>query len=82
VSSREGSAVGALTGALTDVGIDDDFIKWLEDQLTPGTSALFVLTSDATLDRVHDEFHGQHAELISTNLSHEQEAHLREVFAD
>lgn len=77
-----GAAVGALTGALTDVGIDDDFIKRLKEQITPGTSALFVLTSDATLDRVHDEFHGQHAELISTNLSHEQEAHLREVFAD
>lgn len=77
-----GAAVGAVSGALTDVGIDDDFIKSLKEQITPGTSALFVLTSDATLDRVHEEFHGQHAELISTNLSHEQEAHLREVFAD
>ncbi|MDH6282427.1 DUF1269 domain-containing protein [Prescottella agglutinans] len=77
-----GAAVGAVSGALSDVGIDDDFIKRLKDQITPGTSALFVLTSDETLDRVHEEFHGQHAELISTNLSHEQEAHLREVFAD
>lgn len=74
--------MGALTGALTDVGIDDDFIKRLEDQITPGSSALFVLTSDETLDRIHEEFQGQHAELISTNLSHEEEARLREVFAD
>ncbi|SLJ82524.1 Predicted membrane protein [Mycobacteroides abscessus subsp. abscessus] len=50
--------------------------------MTPGTSALFVLTSDATLDRVHEEFRGRTAELITTNLSHEQEARLREVFAD
>ncbi|MCX0272410.1 DUF1269 domain-containing protein [Nocardia zapadnayensis] len=50
--------------------------------LTPGTSALFALTSDATVDRVHEAFHGQSAELVSTNLSHEQEATLREVFAD
>lgn len=34
------------------------------------------------INRGGEEFHGQHAELISTNLSHEQEAHLREVFAD
>lgn len=77
-----GAGIGALTGSLTDVGIDDDFIKQLKDSITPGTSALFVLTSDATLDRVHEEFKGQRAQLISTNLSHEQEAALREVFAE
>ena len=46
------------------------------------SSALFVLTSDETLDRIHEEFQGQHAESISTNLPHEEEARLREVFAD
>ncbi|WP_280486219.1 DUF1269 domain-containing protein [Nocardia farcinica] len=77
-----GAGIGALTGALADVGIDDKFIARLREQVTPGTSALFVLTSDATLDRVHEEFRGPTAELITTNLSHEQEARLREVFAD
>lgn len=67
---------------MADIGIDDDFIKEVRDKLTPGTSALFALTSDATMDRVHEAFHGQSAELVSTNLSHEQEAALREVFAD
>ncbi|MCK0091978.1 DUF1269 domain-containing protein [Rhodococcus sp. F64268] len=82
IGAAVGAGIGALTGSLTDVGIDDDFIKNLKDKITPGTSALFVLTSDATLDRVHDEFKGQKAELISTNLSHEQEATLRSVFAE
>ncbi|MCF8587503.1 DUF1269 domain-containing protein [Gordonia sp. HY285] len=77
-----GAAMGALTGALTDVGIDDDFIESVRDKVTPGTSALFVLTSDATLDRVHEEFAGQSPTLISTNLSHAEEATLRDVFAD
>ncbi|UGT61913.1 DUF1269 domain-containing protein [Nocardia asteroides] len=76
-----GAGIGALTGALTDVGIDDGFIARAKEKITPGTSALFVLTSDATLDRVHERFAGQRAELLSTNLSHEQEAKLREVFA-
>lgn len=77
-----GAGLGALTGSLRDVGIDDKFIARLKDQITPGTSALFVLTSDATLDRVREHFNGQHAELLSTNLSRDQEDKLREVFAD
>lgn len=77
-----GASIGGLTGAFAHLGIDDHFIGRLKDQITPGTSALFVLTSEATLDRVHERFSGQHAELISTNLSADQEAKLREVFAD
>ena len=78
-----GAATGALAGSLADVGIDDGFINRVRDQVTPGTSALFVLTSDAVVDRVHDAFTGgPQAELIVTDLSPEQEAALREVFAD
>jgi uncharacterized membrane protein len=46
------------------------------------TSALVVLSSDAALDKVRDAFTGQHPELIHTNLSGEEEAKLREVFAE
>jgi uncharacterized membrane protein len=76
-----GAATGALGGALTDVGIDDDFIRETRDKITPGTSALFVLSSGAVMDKVHDAFRGQHPELIHTNLSDQQEQALREVFA-
>ena len=48
--------------------------------VTPGTSALFALTSGAVQDKVADEFRGTEAELIGTNLSDEQEAQLREAF--
>jgi uncharacterized membrane protein len=77
-----GAAAGALGGSLTDVGIDDDFIAAVRSKVTPGTSALFVLSGDAVLDKVKDAFAGQHPELIHTNLSDEEEAHLREVFAE
>ncbi|MGW8590482.1 DUF1269 domain-containing protein [Dietzia sp. NPDC055877] len=77
-----GAGIGALSGSLSDVGIDDSFINQLKEKITPGTSALFVLTSDAKVDRVHEEFRDQRAELVSTNLTHDQEAALREVFAD
>jgi uncharacterized membrane protein len=54
----------------------------VRDKVTPGTSALFVLSSDAVLDKVTDAFAAEHPELIHTNLSTEQEAQLREVFAE
>jgi uncharacterized membrane protein len=77
-----GAAAGALVGSLSDVGIDDEFIKRTRDQITPGTSALFVLTSDAVVDKVQEAFAGQRAELLFTNLSKAQEDTLREAFAE
>jgi uncharacterized membrane protein len=74
-----GAATGALIGSLSDVGISDSFIRSVRDKVTPGTSALFLLSSDAVIDRVKQEFTGEDAELISTNLSAEQEAQLREA---
>jgi uncharacterized membrane protein len=78
-----GAATGALSGSLSDVGIDDSFINRARDQITPGTSALFVMSSDAVIDRVRDAFEGHEpSELLFTNVDHEQEAALRQVFAD
>jgi uncharacterized membrane protein len=64
------------------VGFDDDFIRSVRDKVTPGTSALFAMTSSAVTDRVLDNFRGTRAELISTNLSAEQEAKLRQAFEE
>ncbi len=76
-----GAASGALFGSMRDVGISDDFIRDVRTKVTPGTSALFVLTSGANQEKVAEEFRGVQAELIRTNLSDEQEAQLREAFA-
>jgi len=77
-----GAGMGAMVGSMSDVGIDDEFIKDVRDRITPGTSALFVLTSDAVQDKVRDVFAGQRPELISTNLTNEQEEALRAAFAE
>src|ERR687894_1697160 len=77
-----GASTGALSGSLADVGIDDDFIRQVREQVTPGTSALFALTSGATaVDKVVDELKQYDFEIISTNLPEEQENQLREAFA-
>lgn len=75
-----GAAAGAMGGALSDVGIDDDFIKSLRERIDPGSSALFVLTRGAVVDKVLDEFGHLQPELIHSNLSGDQEDRLREVF--
>lgn len=78
-----GAGVGAITGAFTDVGIDDKFIKEVRSQVTEGTSALFLLTSDVVMDRVLDAVHqqGLHPELIASSLSQADEDKLRAAFA-
>ena len=81
-----GAAIGALSGKFADVGIDDSFIKNVRDQVTEGTSALFLLTSDAVIDKVSDRVKAAEAaglpkpEMIATNLSNEEEAQLKESF--
>jgi uncharacterized membrane protein len=77
-----GAGLGALTASMADVGIDDGFINSVKQRVTPGTSALFLLTSEAVTDRIKDTFDDLSPELIASNLSAEQEAKLREVFIE
>lgn len=76
-----GAAMGALGGHFADYGIDDAFIKNVRGKVTPGTSALFLMTTGAVMDKVVDEFKGMDFELITSNLSKEQEEQLRTAFA-
>jgi len=75
-----GAAMGALAGHFAHYGISKDFIEQLRSKITPGTSALFLLTRGAVVDRVAEAVKGQQFEIISTNLSQEQEDQLREAF--
>ena len=77
-----GAAMGALGGKMADYGIDDNFIKQARDKITEGTSALFLLTSDAVQDKLLDELKGFKFELISSNLTKEQEEQLMAAFAE
>jgi len=76
-----GAAAGAVSGALTDVGIDDKFMKALGQTLKPGTAALCVLIRQMTPDRVVEEIKQFGGTLIQTNLCNENEAKLREALA-
>jgi uncharacterized membrane protein len=76
-----GAAAGAISGALRDVGIDDNFMKQLGQTLKPGSAALFVLIRQMTPDKVVEEIRKFGGTLIKTNLCNENEAKLREALA-
>ena len=77
-----GAAMGALAGHFAHYGIDDDFINSVRSQITPGTSALFLLATGAVLDKVAEGVKDIQFEIIQTNLSKEQEAALKEAFGE
>ena len=83
VGAAIGAAAGTAGGALSDVGIDDDLIQRIREQLTPGTSALFLLTSGAVIDKIQDVFtDDERPDLLFTNLPPEYEEALREIFGE
>jgi len=76
-----GAAAGAISGALTDVGINDAFMKELAATLKPGGSVLFALVRTATPDRVLDELKGTGGKILRSSLSHEDEARLQSAIS-
>jgi uncharacterized membrane protein len=77
-----GATMGALTGSMADVGINDEFIRSVRSKVTPGTSALFLMTSDAVKDKVFEAMKQFKFEMVASNLSGEEENKLREAFAE
>jgi len=72
-----GAGVGALAGASSDYGIDDDFIKDLSKEVEPCCSALFILIRRMTEDKVFDELGKIGGTVIKTSLSKDAEERLQ-----
>ena len=74
-----GAGAGAISGKLSDIGVDDNFMKKLGETFTPGTSALFVLVRKATPDKVLEGLKGFKGKVIQTSLTKDKEDELRKV---
>ena len=74
-----GAGTGAVGGALTDIGINDDFMKQLGSTLQPGSAAVFMLVQQATQDKVIPEITELGGVLLQSSLSAEAEQHLRDA---
>ena len=72
-----GAGAGAISGALTDVGINNNFMKEIASGFQNGTSALFVLVRKVTPDKVLAELQGSGGKILQTSLTHEKEEKLQ-----
>jgi len=79
VGAALGAGAGALSGRLTDLGIDDKFMRDAAGALTPGQAALCVLVRRVTADKVLPAMASFGGTVLRTNLSAEQEAKLRDA---
>ena len=76
-----GAASGALAGKLSDVGINDDFMKTLGEKLPPGGAALIALGQTDARDKLIDRMRPFGGDIIQTSLSDAEEQQLRAALA-
>ena len=74
-----GAGFAAIAGALTDYGIDDNFIKSVGSTIVPDSSALFVLIRSVSYDKVLPELKQFGGTVLRTSLSNQQEARLQQA---
>ncbi len=77
-----GAATGAICGALSDIGIDDDFMRELGETLQPGSSALFILVRKATPDKVLEQVSKYGGKILRTSLTKDKEDQLQEILSN
>ena len=73
-----GMGLSAIFGRKIDIGIDNDFIKGIGDELSPGDSALFLLINNTPIEIVADVLKGHGGKLYHTSLSDE----MAQAFAE
>jgi uncharacterized membrane protein len=81
LGSTVGTGAGALSGSLTDYGINDDFIKSLAETIPNNSSALFILVRKAQPEKVLAELSGVQGKVLRTSLSPDQEKRLQEALS-
>jgi uncharacterized membrane protein len=74
-----GVAIGALAKSTEGTGITKDDLARIRTEVVEGTSALFLVTEDANLDRLGDRFRFD-TTLITTNLTDAERDTLMETF--
>jgi uncharacterized membrane protein len=81
VGTALGAASGALGGVLSDVGINDKFMKEAAQALSPGSAGLFLLIRKMTADKVLADLEGVGGTVMRTSFDHTQEQKLRDALA-
>ena len=75
-----GAAMGALFGKMGKTGINKEVLEQMGDAVPPGKAGWFLLVEKMTEDKFMEAVQGTTAKVVRTNLSHEDEAALKEAF--
>jgi uncharacterized membrane protein len=75
-----GAVSGAISGHFSHFGIDREFLKRIEDSVKQETSALAIMGTNVTVDKVVQALTPLHPKVIRSSLSTEQETKLNEAF--
>jgi uncharacterized membrane protein len=76
-----GAGAGALSGRLTDVGINDAFMKEVAASIESGHAALFLLIRKVTPDKVLARLGGTGGKVMHSSFDETKEAELRVALA-
>jgi uncharacterized membrane protein len=76
-----GAASGAIGGKLTDVGINDEFMKKVGDTLQSGNAALFLLIRKMTTDKVAAALQGTGGTVLRSSFDETKEEALQAALA-
>lgn len=76
-----GTTMGAVTGALKELGIDEPFMKELASHLKPGSSALFILVKQGQPAQVYAEVEKFGGSILQTKLEHQDKTKLEAALA-
>src|SRR3954469_10924704 len=77
-----GAAAGAVAGSLSDFGVEDHFVRDVRAAVTPGTSAIFVVSTATSAQRLAGALAALDIRTLSSRLSPEQEQHLRDALGE
>jgi uncharacterized membrane protein len=76
-----GTALGAVTGAIKELGVDEAFMKELASHLKPGSSALFILAKAGQPEKILAEVKKFDGKILQTRLTHQDETKLEAALA-
>jgi uncharacterized membrane protein len=77
-----GAAAGAVAGSLSEFGVEDDFVYDVRMAVTPGTSAVFLISTAASAQRLEGALGGFEVQTLTSRLSAEQEQRLRDALGE
>lgn len=72
-----GAGAGALIGRMFDTGVDGKFVKEVKENLSPGTSALFLVIRNGEATALVSALRAYEGEVLQTTLSSELEEEIR-----